>query len=43
MASLDIGIRTQRNRMDRIETRAGEAREMVKQLAAEAKQKAQGS
>ena len=43
MADLDIGIRTQRNRMDRIETRAGEAREMVKQLAGEAKQKMQGS
>ena len=43
MADLDIGIRTQRNRMDRIETRAGEARDMVKDLAGEAKQKMQGS
>lgn len=43
LADMEIGIRTQRNRMDRIETRAGEAREMVKQLATEAKQKAQGS
>ena len=43
LAELDIGIRTQRNRMDRIEARAEEARKMVKELATEAKQKAQGS
>lgn len=43
LADLDIGIRTQRNRLDRIEGRAEEAREMVKELADEAKQKAQGS
>jgi len=42
LAELDIAIRTQRNRMDRIEGRAEEAREMVKELADEAKQKAQG-
>jgi len=40
MAELDIAIRTQRNRMDRIEGRAEEAREMVKELATEVKQKA---
>jgi signal transduction histidine kinase len=43
LADLDIDIRTQRNRMDRIEGRAEEAREMVKELADEAKQKAPGS
>jgi hypothetical protein len=40
LAELDIAIRTQRNRMDRIEGRAEEAREMVKELATEVKQKA---
>jgi hypothetical protein len=43
LTDLDIGLRTQRNRMDRIEGRADEAREMVKELADEAKQKGQGS
>jgi signal transduction histidine kinase len=42
LSDLDIDIRTQRNRLDRIEGRAEEAREMVKELADEAKQKAQG-
>lgn len=42
LAELDIALRTQRNRMDRIEGRAEEAREMVKELAGEVKQKAQG-
>ena len=40
LADLDIAIRTQRNRLDRIEGRADEAREMVRELADEAKQKA---
>jgi hypothetical protein len=43
LTDLEIGIRTQRNRMDRIEGRADEAKEMVKELADEAKQKVQGS
>ena len=43
LTDLEIGLRTQRNRMDRIEGRADEAREMVKELADEAKQKGQGS
>lgn len=42
LAELDISIRTQRNRLDRIDTRAEEARSMVNELATEAKQKAQG-
>ena len=42
LAELDIGIRTQRNRLDRIDGRADEARGMVKELAAEAKQEAKG-
>lgn len=41
LADLDIGIRTQRNRLDRVDGRAEEARGMVKELAAEAKQKVQ--
>jgi hypothetical protein len=41
LADLDIGIRTQRNRLDRIDGRAEEARGMVRELAAEAKQKVQ--
>lgn len=41
LADLDVGIRTQRNRLDRIDGRADEARGMVKELAAEAKQKVQ--
>jgi hypothetical protein len=43
LSELDIAVRTQRNRMDRIDARADEAREMVKELAEEAKQKALGS
>lgn len=42
MSELDISIRTQRNRLDRIDTRADEARAMVKELADEAKEKARG-
>ena len=42
MAELDIAIRTQRNRLDRIDSRADEARGMIKELAAEAKQRLQG-
>ena len=42
LGDLDIAIRTQRNRLDRIEGRADEAREMVKEVAEEAKQKAAG-
>ncbi len=41
VADLDIGIRTQRNRIDRLEGRGEEAREMVKELAGEAKQEPQ--
>lgn len=40
---LDIDVRTQHNRMDRIERSAAEAKAMVKQLADEAKQKGKGS
>lgn len=40
---LEIDIRTQHNRMDRIERGAAEAKAMVKQLADEAKQKGKGS
>lgn len=40
---LDINVRTQHNRMDRIERSAAEAKAMVKQLADEAKQKGRGS
>jgi hypothetical protein len=42
LSELDISIRTQRNRLDRIDTRAEEARSMVRELADEAKQKAKG-
>jgi len=42
LADLDIAVRTQRNRMDRIDGRADEAREMLKELAEDAKQKAAG-
>jgi hypothetical protein len=42
LAELDIAVRTHRNRMERIDARADEAREMVKELADEAKQKATG-
>jgi hypothetical protein len=42
LSELDIAVRTQRNRMDRIDARADEAREMVKELAEEAKQKVVG-
>jgi hypothetical protein len=40
LGRLDIDIRTQHNRMDRIAGRTGEAKAMVKQLIDEAKQKA---
>jgi hypothetical protein len=41
LADLEIGIRTQRNRLDRIDGRAEEARGMLREFAAEAKQKVQ--
>jgi hypothetical protein len=40
LAELDISLRTQRNRMERIDGRAREAREMIEEYAAEAKNKA---
>lgn len=40
LMDLDIGIRTQRNRLDRIQARAAEAEEMIRELAQEAKEKA---
>jgi chromosome segregation ATPase len=43
LSQLDISLRTHRNRLDRIDSRAEEARHMVNELAAEAKQKSQGS
>lgn len=43
LSELDIAIRTQRNRLDRIDSRAEEARGMMRELAAEAKQKAQSA
>lgn len=43
LSEMDISIRTQRNRLDRIDSRAEEAKNMVNELATEAKQKAQGS
>lgn len=39
LADLDIGIRTQRNRLDRIDGRAEEARAMLRELAVEAKRR----
>jgi hypothetical protein len=42
VAALDIALHTQRNRIDRIEGRAAEAREMIEDLANEAKQKLRG-
>lgn len=42
LADLDIAVRTQRNRMDRIDSRADEARDMLKELAEDAKQKTAG-
>ena len=40
LADIDVELRTQRNRMDRIETRADEARAMIAEFAEEAKAKA---
>jgi hypothetical protein len=40
LTELDVELRTQRNRMDRIEARAQEARDMVTEHAEEAKAKA---
>jgi len=41
LADLDVQLRTQRNRLDRIESRAQEARDMVAEYAEAAKAKAQ--
>jgi vacuolar-type H+-ATPase subunit H len=43
LGEIDVELRTQRNRMDRIETRAQEAREMVTEFAEETKAKARGN
>lgn len=40
LAEIDVALRTQRNRMDRIESRAQEAREIVTEFAEETKAKA---
>lgn len=40
LADIDIALRTQRNRLDRIESRANEARDMIAEFAEEAKAKA---
>ncbi|MFN8641545.1 MAG: hypothetical protein U0802_07780 [Candidatus Binatia bacterium] len=40
LGEIDVELRTQRNRMDRIETRAQEAREMIAEYAEEMKTKA---
>ncbi|MDX2165795.1 MAG: hypothetical protein SF182_01980 [Deltaproteobacteria bacterium] len=42
LADLDVELRTQRNRMDRIQTRAQEARDIIAEHAEEAKEKATG-
>ena len=41
LSEIDVELRTQRNRMDRIETRAQEAREIITEFAEETKAKAQ--
>jgi chromosome segregation ATPase len=43
LADIDVELRTQRNRLDRIETRAQEAREMITEFAEETKAKARGT
>ena len=43
LGEIDVELRTQRNRMDRIETRAQEAREMIGEFAEETKAKAHGN
>lgn len=43
LSELEVELRTQRNRMDRIETRAQEAREMINDFAESAKAKAQAT
>lgn len=40
LAEIDVALRTQRNRMDRIDSRAQEAREIVTEFAEETKAKA---
>ena len=40
LSEIDVELRTQRNRMDRIETRAQEAREIITEFAEETKAKA---
>ena len=40
LSEIDVELRTQRNRMDRIETRAQEAREIINEFAEETKAKA---
>jgi hypothetical protein len=40
LLQLEISPRTQRNRVDRVEGRADEAREMIRELTTDAKQKA---
>ncbi len=43
LSEIDVELRTQRNRMDRIETRAQEAREIITEFAEETKAKARGT
>lgn len=43
LTDLDIELRTQRNRMNRIETRAQEARDMIVEVAEQAKTRARNS
>ena len=43
LSEIDVELRTQRNRMDRIETRAQEAREIITEFAEETKAKAQAA
>jgi hypothetical protein len=43
LSEIDVELRTQRNRMDRIEIRAQEAREIVTEFAEETKAKAQAT
>lgn len=43
LGEIDVELRTQRNRMDRIETRAHEAREMITEFGEETKAKARGN
>lgn len=43
LSEIDVELRTQRNRMDRIEARAQEAREIINEFAQETKAKAQAT